>query len=67
MLGLERPFDRNADIIRLLLAQLRELHAQLVEMQCRDLCLMIPGCLAVDYNSAETSCWQHTTATYCNA
>ena len=36
-------------------------------MQCRDMCLMLPACLSVDYNSAERTCWQHTSTTYCNA
>jgi len=37
------------------------------EQQCLDMCLMLPTCLSVDYNSAEMSCWSHETSTYCSA
>src|SRR5215831_1943781 len=37
LVGLERTVDRNADIGRLLVAQLGEMHADLVEMEPRDL------------------------------
>src|SRR3546814_19141502 len=43
MIGLERPFDRHADIIGLLLGELAELHAQLVEVQRRDLFVEMLG------------------------
>src|SRR3546814_445377 len=43
VIGLERPFDRHADIIRLLLRQLGQLHAQLFEVQRRDLFVEMLG------------------------
>src|SRR3569623_1005026 len=43
MLGLERPFDRHADIVGLLLAELGQLHAQLFEVQLRDLLVEMLG------------------------
>jgi len=36
MLGLVRSFDRHAEIIGLLLRELRQLHADLLEMEPRD-------------------------------
>jgi hypothetical protein len=37
MVALERAFLRHADIVGLVLAKLRQLHADLVEVQPRDL------------------------------
>ncbi|ELU09921.1 hypothetical protein CAPTEDRAFT_224151 [Capitella teleta] len=41
--------------------------ATVTESQCLDLCLMNSYCLAVDYNSADRTCFFHDTTTYCNA
>ena len=41
--GLERPLDRHADIGRLLVAELGELDADLVEVQPRDLLVELLG------------------------
>ena len=43
MFRLERPFDRDADVIRLLLAELGELHPKLVEVERGDLFVEMLG------------------------
>src|SRR5918993_5602753 len=43
VVGLERPFDRHADIIGLALIELRQLHAELLEMERRDLLVEMLG------------------------
>ena len=43
MIGLKRAFHRHTDVVGLLLAELGELHAKLVEMQRRHLLVEVLG------------------------